>query len=179
MAANRLFHVSDNPNIKVFEPRQSPSYHKSINGNVVYAIADTLLHNYLLPRDCPRICFCSTNSTLELDKEKFFDNIQADFVLAIENKWYEKIQETTLYCYEFPLDDFILLDEEAGYYVSYKNVTPIAMQPVNNLVKELQSGNVELLIKDTLWALAKEISQSTLRYSLIRMRNAIPDVNII
>lgn len=145
----------------------------------MYAIADTLLHNYLLPRDCPRICFCSTNKTLEFDKEKFFDKIQSDFVIAIEKKWYKRIQETTLYCYEFPLDDFILLDEEAGYYISYKRVTPIAMQPVNNLIKELQSRNVELLIKETLWTLAQEVSQSTLRYSLIRMRNAIPDVNII
>jgi hypothetical protein len=48
------------------------------------------------------------------------------------------------------------------------------MQPVNNLIKELQCRNVELLIKETLWTLAQEVSQSTLRYSLIRMRNAIP-----
>jgi hypothetical protein len=68
---SRLFHISEEPNIALFEPRPSPSFFESITGDVVFAISDELLHNYLLPRDCPRVTWYPSDTTTETDKERF------------------------------------------------------------------------------------------------------------
>jgi hypothetical protein len=44
---------------------------------------------------------------------------QATQVVAIEASWFRRVKETTLYCYEFAADNFMCLDEVAGYYISY------------------------------------------------------------
>ncbi|MDB4902803.1 MAG: hypothetical protein JWQ63_2084 [Mucilaginibacter sp.] len=65
----RLFRISEEPGIKIFEPRTSPSHFENISENVVYAISGNLLHNYLLPRDCPRITYYLLSKTTEADKK--------------------------------------------------------------------------------------------------------------
>ncbi|MGC4099786.1 DUF6886 family protein [Ferruginibacter sp.] len=179
MTAPRLFHISEDPGIKVFKPRPSPSYFEAIKGDVVFAIADTLLHNYLLPRDCPRVTFYANNNTAQSDKEKFFGTSPADFVIAIEEKWYSAVQQAILYCYEFAPGNFSLLDNGAGYYISYTTETPVACCTITDILKELQARKVELRRMDTLWPLARQVSQSTLQYSLIRMRNALPEEAVL
>lgn len=49
-----LFHISENGNIGEFVPRKS----KQIWGykEYVWAISERMIHNYLFPRDCSRIC---------------------------------------------------------------------------------------------------------------------------
>ncbi|RDC56313.1 hypothetical protein DU508_11960 [Pedobacter chinensis] len=163
----RLYHVSENPSIKRFEPRPSPSHYESITSEVVFAITDKLLHNYLVPRDCPRVTFYSKHDTSQHDKEVFLSKNSSSYVVAVENKWREVIQQTTLYCYEFPTDNFALLDKGAGYYISYKTVTPISIRPVYDILNELLKRGVELRFLPTLLPLAQEISKSTLQFSLI------------
>lgn len=173
----RLYHISEDPSIKRFEPRPSPSHYETITGEVVFAIADKLLHNYLLPRDCPRVTFYAKQDTSQQDKEIFLGKNASVYVVAIENKWRDLIERTTLYCYEFPTDDFILLDEGAGYYISYRAVTPISIRPIDKLLDELLKRGVELRFLPTLFPLAQEVSHSTLQFSLIRMRNATQTTN--
>jgi len=48
----RIFHISEQAGINIFEPRPSPSHFEAITGNVIFGITGELLHNYLLPRDC-------------------------------------------------------------------------------------------------------------------------------
>ena len=168
----RLYHISEDPSIKRFEPRPSPSHYESISGDVVFAITDKLLHNYLLPRDCPRVTFYAKQDTSKQDKEIFLGKNASGYVVAVENKWRDLIEQTTLYCYEFPTDDFVLLDEGAGYYISYKAAVPIAIRPIHDLLDEILKRGVELRFLPTLFPLAQEVSQSTLQFSLIRMRNA-------
>lgn len=81
---NRLFHISEEPGIHIFEPRPPPSFFKEIDGDVVFAINDRLLHNYLLPRDCPRVTYFATPETTEADKEKFIGNTAADYIIVVE-----------------------------------------------------------------------------------------------
>jgi hypothetical protein len=168
----RLYHVSENPSIERFEPRPSPSHYESITSEVVFAITDKLLHNYLVPRDCPRVTFYSKHNTSKHDKETFLGKNSSDFVVVVESKWRDTIQQTTLYCYEFPTDSFTLLDGGAGYYISYKTVTPISVYPISDILDELLKRGVELRFLPSLLPLAQEISKSTLQFSLIRMRNA-------
>ena len=55
--AQLFYHVSEESNIAVFEPRLPPSPDSGVQGEVVWAIDQEHLPNYLLPRDCPRSDF--------------------------------------------------------------------------------------------------------------------------
>jgi hypothetical protein len=169
---NRLFHVSEEAGIQIFEPRPSPSFFKAITNDVVFAIDGKLLHNYLLPRDCPRVTYYATPATTDADKEKFIGVSNAAHIITIESGWYQRLKATTLYCYEFPAQGFIIIDECAGYYVSYSPVVPISVTPVTDIIAELLSRNIELRFTHSLMQLADAVSKSTLNFSNIRMRNA-------
>lgn len=54
---SRLFHVSEDSGIEVFEPRPAALFPNL--GPVVWAVAESHLVNYLLPRECPRVTFCA------------------------------------------------------------------------------------------------------------------------
>jgi len=169
---NRLFHISEQAGLNLFKPRPSPSHFENIAGDVVFAISNELLHNYLLPRDCPRITYYATEKTTERDKEKFFGKSIADYIVIVESGWYKRIAEAVLYCYEFSADNFLLIDACAGYYVSYKAEIPIGEIQVNNIMAELLKNNIELRFTPSLIELAGAVAVSSLNFSLIRMRNA-------
>ena len=63
----------------------------------------------------------------------------------------------TLYLYEFKIDEFVLQDENAGYYVSRVPQVPIAKYELNDLFKELINRNVEIRLVDNLWEICEEI----------------------
>ncbi|MFC0515258.1 DUF6886 family protein [Mucilaginibacter angelicae] len=169
---SRLFHISEQQGISIFTPRPSPSNFDNITGDVVFAISEQLLHNYLLPRDCPRVTFYAGANTTAGDKQKFMSNTTAGHIVAVESGWYQQIKETTLYCYEFLPDDFMLIDECAGYYVSYKPVVPIAVTVIDDIMAALLSRDVELRFMPSLTDIADAVRDSSLQFSLIRMRNA-------
>jgi hypothetical protein len=170
----RLFHISEMADIKIFEPRPSPSAFPGLNKPLVFAISQNLLHNYLLPRDCPRVTYHKKRDSTEADIERFFGNSHAEFVMAIESGWTDLINKTTLNCYEFPTETFRLLDETAGYYISYSKVEPIEEIKIHNPFKEISKRkNVDLRILPSLHQIASEIAASSLGFSLIRMRNSI------
>lgn len=175
--SDKLFHVSEEGNIALFTPRPSPSYFENIGGNVVFAISGKLLHNYLFPRNCPRVTYYVGQQTSLSDKENFFEQTSADYIIAIEAFWFERIQQMQLYCYEFSPDGFALLDANAGYYTSCKEITPLSVHPVSNIIAELFKRNIELRIVQELWTLANRVVSSTLSFSLIRMKNAAARVN--
>jgi hypothetical protein len=71
-----------------------------------------------------------------------------------------------------PGETFTLLDECAGYYVSRKPVVPVSVKKITGILDELLTRNIELRFVPSLWPLADAVKQSTLYFSLIRMRNA-------
>ncbi|AYL93907.1 DUF6886 family protein [Mucilaginibacter celer] len=168
----KLFHISEQPGISIFHPRPSPSQFDNITGDVVFAISEELLHNYLLPRDCPRVTFYAGPNTTDIDRQIFMGNTSANHVVTVESEWYERIKQTTLYCYEFATDDFILIDECVGYYVSYKSEIPIAAAVIDDIMSALLSRNIELRFTPSLIRIADIVKKSSLQFSLIRMRNA-------
>lgn len=161
-----LHHVSDDPRIARFEPR--------VIGDglpLVWAIDDDHLCNYLLPRDCPRVCFrggpSSTNEDVAL-----LDG--ARIVIGIEAVWEERVRTGSVAVYEMPAEGFVLTDATAGYWTSADPVTPTGVRTVNDLPAELTARSVRLLVLPSLWELADRVKASTLDFSLIRMRNAAP-----
>lgn len=171
--AGRLFHVSDQPDITLFKPRPVRLGHPNAPGRpVVWAVGERLLHNYLLPRDCPRVTFYSRPDSNPTDVTRLMGQTAARFVVAIESRWLAAVREAVLYLYEFSSDGFDCLDEGAGYYASAAPAVPRGVRRADDLLKEITERDVELRITPSLWSLHDAVAASTLQFSCIRMRNA-------
>lgn len=120
----RLFHVSEESNIEVFNPRTPTRNDLDKNVGLVWAIDEERLPNFLTPRDCPRVTYHICKSTSDYDKNQFFTSSSVKHVVVIENSWFDIMNNTTLYLYEFDITDFELQDEIAGYYVAKNTANP-------------------------------------------------------
>lgn len=141
---------------------------------VVWSIEERLLHNYLLPRDCPRVTFYALPDSDPADIARLMDVTAARHVVAIESGWLNAIRSAILYLYEFSGDGFREVDRGAGYFVRETAVAPLSVRRVDDLLGELVARDVELRITSSLWPLHDAVLASTLQFSFIRMRNARP-----
>ena len=116
----RLFHISEESNIGVFEPRTPTREDLDESVPLVWAVDEHRLPNFLVPRNCPRVTYHVGANTLQEDIDNYFSSPGIRHVVIIESKWFETMKNTTLFLYEFKLDDFKLQDAIAGYYVSIK-----------------------------------------------------------
>ena len=169
-----LFHVSDRPGITRFEPRPPPLSNTTFTGRMVWAVGQRLLHNYLVPRDCPRVAFYAGPRTTAEDAERFLGITTARHVVAIETAWLQALCTECLYIYALPNETFQPVNKGAGYYISRQGVTPRSMQPIEDILACLAASDVEVRITPSLWPLRDAVFQSTMRFSFIRMRNAAP-----
>jgi hypothetical protein len=163
-----LFHVSEESGIARFEPRPAPSADEP----VVWAVHEDRLCNYLLPRQCPRVTYYAGQATSESDIARFLGSSPA--VIAVESAWLERIRSCRLFCYDLPPRSFACVDEYAGYFVSREAVVPTRVHVVDDLLAALLQRGVELRFVGNLWHLRDAVVASSLRYSMIRMPNALP-----
>ena len=165
-----LFHISEESTITSFEPRAS----EFTSDPVVWAIDTTRLHNYLLPRECPRVTYYADGKTSNVDIDRFLGATKA--VIAIESIWLRRVHSCRLYCYCLPSETFELIDECAGYYVSRMAVSAESVKVFDDLIIEIARREVELRIMSNLWQLHDAVYESSLQFSMIRMRNALPRI---
>ncbi len=171
----RLYHVSEGDGITLFNPRSPNLAIANAPGRpVVWAIGGRLLHNYLLPRDCPRVTFYARPDSDPADVTRLMGQTAAQYVVAIESRWLAAVCATYLWLYEFSPAGFHLIDPGAGYYVRESAVAPISVRRVDDLLAELVSRDVELRVTPSLWPLRDAVLVSSLQFSFIRMRNAQP-----
>ena len=164
-----LYHVSEQCDIAVFNPRPSPRP-KEVPGNLVWAVNAERLINYLLPRDCPRVTYFAAANTSEEDYQKFIGSRSIRAVIAVEKGWLARILATKLYVYCFMPADFVLQDNIAGYYITSKPQVPHKVVEVNNPLLELATYDIELRILPSLIKLRDQVISSTLGFSCIRMQ---------
>lgn len=170
----RLFHVSEEKGIEVFEPRLPVRKDLDPGVGLVWALDEKHLPNFLTPRDCPRVTYNAIETTSEEDL-KWFSSKSQQHCVVIEKGWFKKMGETTLYIYEFDPAGFELQDAAAGYYVARTAQRPVAVHVVADLFAALFERNVELRVVDYLWDICREIQNSTLEWSMCRMKNAIKE----
>jgi hypothetical protein len=163
-----LFHLSDDPAISRFEPRASVYTTEP----VVWAISHQRIANYLLPRDCPRVCFRAGAESSDADVARFLGDDRV--VIAIEAAWEERLQRGLLYRYTMPREGFVLQDEGAGYWVSYGAIEPLGVELLDDLPSAIAAEAVTLKVLPSLWDLHDGVKASSLTFSMIRMRNAVP-----
>jgi hypothetical protein len=164
----QLFHVSEDPNIQLFEPRPSRFTEKP----VVWAVEEARLHNYLLPRNCPRVTYYALPDSAPEDVAGYLGSSQN--VVAVEGKWLPAIQSCKLTIYQFLSDGFQVQDEGAGYWVCENSIEPQETETITDCLSAMVSRQVEIRILPELWTLRDAILASTLQFSFIRMKNAQP-----
>ncbi len=168
-----LFHFSEDSTIQRFEPHV-PQTHPEASP-LVWAIDEAHAPNYFFPRDCPRVCFWIGPRTTQEDRERFFDPSTAATVIAVEFAWLERIRAARIFVYHMPPDTFVPQDANAGYYVSDVAVVPSKVEPLGDPLQRLASAGVELRLMRSLRPLKDVLIDSTVPFSMIRLRNAAPD----
>ncbi|ASS74323.1 hypothetical protein CIG75_04545 [Tumebacillus algifaecis] len=166
-----MYHFSEDDSIRHFIPRQHPA-HPNLPA-MVWAIDELRAPLYFFPRDCPRVAFWPTANTSAEDRQRFHAQTSARKVIAIESGWLEKMQSTKLYVYHMPADTFTCREDGPGYFTSLLPVTPQRVEPVGNLLARLCAADVELRLTPSLFPLHDTLLQTTLHFSMIRMRNAL------
>lgn len=171
----RLFHVSEESDIKIFNPRIPTRSDLLQSIGLVWAINEECLPNFLTPRDCPRVTYHVGKDTTSMDKDRFITSKNCNHVVIIENRWLETMNNTVLYLYEFDPKGFALQDEIAGYYVSTTPQVPIDKIVIKDLLQELFLRNIEVRFVDNLWNICDKIKNTSFHWSMCRMGNAFRD----
>lgn len=166
----QLFHFSEDPTIRRFEPVASLA--RPGKPPVVWAIDGEHAPHYFFPRDCPRICFWSGSGAAVEDRERFFNGTAAHKVIAIEFAWFDRVRRAKVWVYDMPPETFALEDETAGYFVSTEPVTPLRVEPLGDPLERLARSGVELRLTPSLAPLRDALIPSTIAFSMIRLRNA-------
>jgi hypothetical protein len=164
----RLFHVSEEAGISHFAPRRN--YRRE--GEMVWAVDEDHLANFLVPRACPRITFRRGPGTTAADANRFLG--EASRVVALEAAWLERLRQGALFIYEMPPETFLPELAEAGYWISYESVTPIGVRQESDLLAALAAAGAEVRILQDFWPLCDAVAASSLEFSIIRKDAAQP-----
>ena len=168
----KLFHVSEQADIKEFVPRVPKRDDMGKSVGLVWAVNEWGLNNFFTPRACPRVTYCVGEKTTPEDIEMFFSS-SARHVVAIEYGWYKRVAELSLYLYEFNPANFYPCDGP-GYHVSEHTEIPISVTQVDDMFERMFERNIEVRILNNLWNLADAAQSSTVRWSFRCMANAKP-----
>ncbi len=155
-----LWHVSEDPTINRFQPREGK----------VWAIDTRHLPLYWFPRDCPRATFWANSATTRSDVVRFLDRERTRRVHVVEPSDLDSMRSTHLVAYRLPAETFERWDR---FWISSQPVEPIELVELGDLVRRHEDAGIELRSDDDLLALWERVVDSTLDYSGIRLRNAV------
>ena len=168
MSVPKLFHVSEGGPFTTMLPRPAPSGSAHDGQEVVWAVDDVHLPNYLVPRDCPRVCWattCGYSASLASPAPR---------VIAIEYDWLPRLVEARLQVHELDPTGFTEVDAVAGYWVNPNDVQVRAVRRVDDCVAALAEAGIELRLTGALWWYADAVVETCTEFSIIRMHNAAP-----
>lgn len=157
-----LWHVSEDPMIKRFEPRGDEPR--------VWAIDTRHVPLYWFPRECPRATFWAESSTSDEDIVRFLDGDRPRRVHVIERGWLGRMRTTRVVAYRLPGRTFQQDDDR--FWVSEVAVDPIECVDLGDLVARHEAAEIELRAAVALYPLWDDVVASTLGFSGIRLRNA-------
>jgi hypothetical protein len=163
-----LFHISDDGPFTVMHPRPSPAGSPYEGREWVWAIDETRLPNYLLPRQCPRVCWSTVGVKHDLLRSP------AARVIAVEPRWAPNLLHAGLKVHRLDSAGFTLLDATAGYWISEQTAQVMETHRVENCFTALAERGAELRFTPSLWPYVDAVVEAAAEFSAIRMRNARP-----
>jgi hypothetical protein len=161
--------VSENPALGRFEPHVSATAEEG--EPLVWAVDTRHLPLYWFPRDCPRGTFWADRSTDPADAERLLGG--ASRVHIVEEGWLERMRTTEVFAYRLP-DGSFEPHPVGGYWISRETVEPVELVPLGDLVERHARAGIELRLLPNLWPTWDEVVASTLEFSGMRLRNALP-----
>ena len=165
-----LWHVSENASLERFEPHVSATAKE--REPLVWAVDTRHLPLYWFPRDCPRGTFWADGSADPADTRRLLGG--ASRVHIVEQRWVERMRTTEVFSYRLPKDSFEPHPGVGGYWISRAPVEPLELVALGDLVERHEQAEIELRPLPTLWPTWDEVVASTLEYSGMRLRNALP-----
>jgi hypothetical protein len=165
-----LWHISEDASIERFEPRASTTVER--DAPCVWAIDTRHLPLYWFPRDCPRGTFWAGPDTTAEDAERLL--VGSTRVHAFESGWLARVRDTRVVAYRLPEQTFSPDPEVGGYWLSREPVEPVELVELGDLLALHADAGIELRIVDNLWPLWDRVIASTLEFSGMRLRNALP-----
>lgn len=168
----RLFHISEDDSIRTFIPRRSKAVWNF--EAYVWAISETRLANYLLPRDCPRICVSREDFQIIrpwLPVDTSTDHLEN--LIFIPEKWKQEASKCVLYQYEFDPGNFTEIDNIAGYYVSRETEITLPPKKLVNCLDELklQKALLVSLEDQEMLDVYQTVTTNARFFSIIRWKN--------
>jgi len=149
-------------------PRPSPPGTPHEGQSWVWGVDDEHLANYLLPRECPRVCWVPpVEATHLLDSP-------APRVIAIEYGWLPTLADAGLQVHELDPSGFTMLDAIAGYWVADHDVAVRRRYTVDDCPTALAERGVELRLTTSLWPYVDAVVAAGGPFSVVRIRNARP-----
>jgi ribosomal-protein-alanine N-acetyltransferase len=125
---------------------------------IVWAIDEEHLPDYLLPRDCPRVCWPEGGRR----------------VVCIEDGWADRLDAVPLLVHRLAPDGFAVRDAGAGYWTSEHPVDVLDVEVVDDCAAALARRGTDLRVVDDLWPLVDRVVREEGEFSCIRMREAQP-----
>ena len=165
-----LWHVSESPGIERFEPHVAGTAAET--EPLVWAIDTRHLPLYWFPRDCPRGTFWADAATSPEDADRLLRG--SSRVHLIEQAWVERMRTATVFAYRLPGNAFEPHPAVGGYWLSRTAVEPDGIERLDGLIELHERAGIELRVLPNLWPLWNEVVGSTLEFSGMRLRNALP-----
>ncbi|MED5017332.1 hypothetical protein P9847_08415 [Paenibacillus chibensis] len=168
----KRYHFSEEEHIEVFHPRVKAN--RTDMPPVVWAIDEAHAFTFFVPRNCPRIVYRRHEGVSAEDEIRFFGLSSSPVVMTLENRWYKRIVETTLYRYELPPETFELFDATAGYYISREMVKPVEKTVIRDSLSQLMEMGIDVRFTPDLYPLRDAILNSSIKdFGIHRFEHAV------
>lgn len=167
-----LWHVSEDSGLTRFAPHRAKT--ALTDEELVWAVDTRHLPLYWFPRDCPRCTFWAGEHTADTDVERFLDGDRRMRIHVIEDRWLDRVAMAQLQLYRMPEATFAESLDTAGYWMSREPVEALERVTIGDLVGRHAAAGIPLRTMPNLWPLWDSVVASTLEFSGMRLRNAIP-----
>ena len=173
--AGQVLHFSEDPGITRFVPHvpataQQPEAY-------VWAVDAARSPDYWFPRQCPRAMAWVVDSTTGADRERIIGPGGGERVHAVEYGWLDAMRTVRLYAYRLPAAAFRPFGPGADSHahVAVEPVAPLGpAEPVGDLFALHAAAGIQLRVLPELRAFWAAVTVSSLAFSGIRLRNALP-----
>lgn len=171
--AGEVLHFSEDPTIRVFRPHVAPT--AQVPNAYVWAVGYDRAPDYWFPRQCPRAMAWLGPDTTPEDRARIIGEGSGTRVHAVEYGWLEAMRTVELYAYRMPAEVFT---EHDAAFVATTEVTPLGPpERVGDLFELHAEAGIQLRVLPRLHDFWDAVVTSTVEFSGIRLRNALPASN--
>ena len=167
-----LWHVSEDSTLSRFTPHRAKT--ALTDEPLVWAVDTRHLPLYWFPRDCPRGTFWAGERTTDADADRFLAGDRRARIHVIEDGWVERFGAARLHLYRMPEAGFTQSSDTAGYWMSRESVDALERVTIDDLAGRHAAAGIPLRTMPNLWPVWDGVVASTLEFSGMRLRNAIP-----